>query len=106
MKARMVRKASSFQQWVERVAMQNDGEEVKAVIEKEITLPDAEFEKYLNDLLEEKDFIKENKDLMKVDENGVWHCIKVVGGRIKGQIIIQSEGYDYARYTSLMLVED
>jgi len=35
MKARMVRKASSFQQWVERVAMKNDGEEVKAVIEKD-----------------------------------------------------------------------
>lgn len=106
MKARMVRKASSTNQWAERVALQKDGEEVNVVIEKVITLSDTEFKNFCLDLLEDKNFIKENQDLMKVDENGVWHSLKVVGTKAKGQIIVQSEGYDYARYTSLLLMED
>ena len=106
MKARMVQKASSTNSWAERVALQKDGTEVKVVIEKVITLSDADFKKFCLDLLEDQDFIKQNQDLMKVDDNGVWHCIKVVGTKAKGQVIVESEGYDYPRYTSLLLWEE
>ena len=97
MKVTMVRKAPSAKKWLEDWG----GSVVEVATEKTITLQRSEFEAFANDLLDEYAFITENKDLMRVDENGVWHCIKVVCATMPYCIFVNSEGCDYARYTGI-----
>lgn len=107
MKAAMIRKASSAKDWLDWAArMEYDGETVKKVdvaIEKTITLPKEEFKKFADNLLDDSEIVKENIDLMRVDENGVWHCIKVTSRGVPYSILVESEGYDYARYTAIIV---
>jgi len=70
------------------------------VIEKTIELSEDEFNSFAEDLLADRDFIKENANLMCVDVDKVWHCILV---KLKGAnegILVESEGYGYARYAA------
>ena len=70
------------------------------VVEKVIELDEKEFDEFADDLLEDREFIKENIDLMYVDQNGIWHCILIkVKGRDYG-ILVEAEGYGYGRYCS------
>jgi hypothetical protein len=72
------------------------------VIEKTIELGRAEFESFAGDLFADQDFIKENMELMRVDKSGIRHCILVKEqGRGSG-ILIESEGYEYARYAAYL----
>ena len=71
------------------------------VIEKTIELDEKEFDEFADDLLEDRDFIKDNIDFMFVDSNSVWHCLLVKAkGRDEG-LLIEAEGYSYSRYTAL-----
>lgn len=70
------------------------------VIEKTIWIPKEEFASMLGNPMEDKDFIADNKDLMYSDFYGIYHCLLVVAeGRTDG-ILIESDGYDHARYAS------
>ena len=70
------------------------------VIEKTIWIPKEEFASMLGNPMEDKDFIADNKDLMYPDFYGIYHCLLVMAeGRTDG-ILIESDGYDYARYAS------
>lgn len=70
------------------------------VIEKTIRIPKEEFASMLGNPLEDKDFIADNKDLMYLDFNGIYHCLLVMAeGRTDG-ILVESDGYDYAKYAS------
>ena len=70
------------------------------VIEKTIRIPEKEFASMLGNPMEDKDFLMENKELMYQDFSGTYHCLLIVGeGRTDG-ILIQSDGYDYARFAS------
>ena len=46
-------------------------------IEKVVTLQINEFRKFEDRLLDNYDFITENKELMYIDEDGVWHAILI-----------------------------
>lgn len=74
----------------------------KYTIEKTIELSNAEFESFANDLLADRDFIKENLNTMFVDKLGIRHCLHVKKSGHAGSIIILSEGYDYARYAAYL----
>ena len=70
------------------------------VIEKTIRIPEKEFASMLGNPMKDKDFLMENKELMYQDFSGTYHCLLIVGeGRTDG-ILIQSDGYDYARFAS------
>ena len=70
------------------------------VIEETIWIPKEEFASMLGNPMEDKDFIADNKDLMYPDFYGIYHCLLVMAeGRTDG-ILIESDGYDYARYAS------
>lgn len=107
MKAAMIRKASSAKDWLDCAArMEYNGETVKKVevaVEKTITLKKDEFQKFADNLLDDSEIVKENIDLMREDENGVWHCIKVTSRGLPYSILVESEGYDYARYTAIIV---
>lgn len=72
------------------------------VIEKIIYLDLLKYEGFCMELLDDNKFIEENKELMEEDKDGIWHCILVRANtsyieNLNG-ILINSEGYDYARY--------
>lgn len=70
------------------------------VIEKVIELSDVEYTHFTKNLLDDFDFIEANIDLMYVDTNQVKHCILVrEAGKTSG-VLVESEGYSYARYAA------
>lgn len=69
-------------------------------IEKVVTLQINEFRKFEDKLLDNYDFIAENKELMYIDEDGVWHAILITAKEVDYGILVESEGYDYARYAA------
>ena len=71
-------------------------------IETTIELEKSEFEYFANDLFADQDFIKENIELMRVDKNGIRHCILVKAIGQSDGILVESEGYEYARYAAYL----
>ena len=70
------------------------------VIEKTVTVPAEVFADMLKHPLKNRSFIIENVPLMCQDGNGVYHCLLVSGeGRTDG-MLVESDGYGYARYAS------
>ncbi len=106
MKAVMIRKALSAKDWLERATdikelFGKEPEAVEVVVEKTVTLSKAEFKEIADNLLDDHKIIAENKDIMRVDENGIWHVLKIKGRGMPYSILIDSEGYDYARYSAI-----
>lgn len=89
LQAIFTRKAEDFPVW-------------DCVIEKIVELPEAEYKYFKTAPLRDMPFIAENTDLMYRDENGVFHCLLVLGEESSDGILIESEGYNYARYSSFM----
>lgn len=96
MKVRFERKADK-----EQLLPQDEFKVVKV-----IEIPLRQFEKFINRTLDDYDFIEEHKDLMFIDENNVWHCIFVTTEIFDYGILIQSEGYSYARYSAYLTKEE
>jgi hypothetical protein len=72
------------------------------VIEKIVELPEKEYKYFKTAPLRDMSFIAENTDIMCRDENGIYHCLLVLGEGSSDGVLIESEGYDYARYSSFM----
>lgn len=72
------------------------------VIEKIVELPEAEYMNFKSAPLRDASFIAENTDLMYKDENGIAHCLLVLGEGTSDGVLIEAEGYNYARYSSFM----
>jgi len=72
------------------------------VIENIVELPATEYARFCSNLIRDADFIAENKNMMYQDENGIQHCLLVLGENSTEGVLVQSEGYDYARYASLL----
>lgn len=70
------------------------------VIEKTVRIPDEYFEKMLRRPMDGQPFVAENMDLMYQDDADVYHCILVTGEDRTDGILVESEGYGYARYAS------
>lgn len=76
------------------------GNQSEYVIEATVELEQDQYDEFCENLLEDKDFISKHKKLMKVTADKVWHCILVkVRDKVEG-ILVESEGYDYARYAA------
>ena len=72
----------------------------QAEIEKKVCLPAGEFEEFLRNPLEGLPCIEENIDLMQEDREGIYHCLLVTGEGRRDGVLVESEGYGYARYAS------
>ncbi len=73
----------------------------ECVIEKMILLPENEYRYFTKHMCSDYDFIRENKELMKV-KGDVWHCILVAGEESREGVLVESEGADYARYSAFV----
>jgi hypothetical protein len=74
----------------------------KCKVEAVVELDSNEFYDFRNHLFDNRDFIKEHRDLMYQDRNGVSHCLLVLGEGEADGILVESEGSLYARYSALL----
>ena len=72
----------------------------KAKVDKKVCLPADEFEEFLKNPLEDMPCIVENVDLMQEDQEGIYHCLLITGEGRRDGVLVESEGYRYARYAS------
>lgn len=75
------------------------------IIEETVELEPAEYEDFTKNLLGDYEFIARHKGKMWVDGNEVWHCLLVKAKGAKEGVLVESEGYDYARYTAYFAEE-
>ncbi|MEL7568939.1 MAG: DUF6329 domain-containing protein [Eubacteriaceae bacterium] len=68
-----------------------------------IELSEEEYNYFADNLLEDFDFISKHKEKMYTDINNVWHCILIKAKGAENGILIESEGYDYARYSAYLI---
>lgn len=71
---------------------------VEAVVE----LDQDQFHTFQNHMVCDYDFIHEHLEYMYRDRNGVSHCLLVLCEGKDDGVLIESEGYDYARYSALL----
>lgn len=100
MKAVMVRKANNVKDW-QKIVKEYDLGASQVIIEKTVELSNEEFNELCDDFFKYRNYIIENLCHMYMQE-GVWHCILVKSSTSKIGILIESEGYDYARYTAVV----
>jgi len=96
MRANFVRKASTIDE-LKAVAIKGGSE---YIIEAVVELEPEVYENFINNLLDDFDFIVRQKSKMFVDGDKVWHCVLVKAKETRDGILIESEGYDYARYAA------
>ena len=70
-------------------------------IKKIIELEKEKYEYFSNNLLKENDIIKENKKYCAENEDAI--LIKEIGVEDKEGIVVMCEGFDYARYTGIVV---
>ena len=67
-----------------------------------VELPPGEFRKFKEDLLQPQPFIMEHASEMYMDEHGVTHGMLVLCAGIDDGILVNSEGFAYARYAAYL----
>ena len=77
-------------------------ESVDAVVEKVIRLSGAEFDRFSRNLMRDWDFIRDNRIDSTHDNAGRRRCLLIVGEGRRDGILVDSSGYDYARYSAFM----
>ena len=75
-------------------------ETTPCVVEKIIELGQKKYTHFRQHLLDDYDFLSENRESMYVDTDGVSHCLLVLGEGSKEGILVESEGSSYARYSA------
>lgn len=95
MKACFIRKACTLNE-----LKKFTGEGSEYVVERTIELEPVAYREFSNDLLEDREFLKENVKQMYVDGEKVWHCLLVKAKDGRDGILVETEGYDYARYAA------
>ena len=99
-RAVFMRKASSLKE-LRKWTKEFKDESSEFNITKKIELSDNDFKDFCNDMLENREFIIENSLNMGYYDDK-YHCILVYNKNSKDGILIENEGYGYARYTALV----
>lgn len=69
-------------------------------VEKVIELTPQQYRHFTAHLLEDMPFIAANRELAGRDPQGATRCLLVTTRNIRGGMLINSEGYRFARYTA------
>lgn len=73
-------------------------EVVPCVVEKAVGVSHAEFENLRRNTLKDNDLIARNKGNMWFGTDDRYHCLLVYDKEQGDGLLVESEGYDYARY--------
>ena len=68
-------------------------------VTKEVALSDIDFKEFTKDLLEDQPWI--DKDDGGSNKNGEIRCIRVLNLLTGERVLVNSEGYNYSRYTAI-----
>lgn len=71
-------------------------------IEAVVELDSDQFYDFRNHLFDNQEFIKEHRDSMYQDRDGINHCLLVLGIGEEDGVLVESEGSLYARYSALL----
>lgn len=71
-------------------------------VEKVVELSSEEYAVFCSHLNDQYEFIQENTDAMYQDSGGIHHCLLVLGEGRRDGILVEAEGYGYARYFSYL----
>jgi len=72
------------------------------VVEKIIELESIDFENLSTDLLADRQYIADNRDLMFSGNNNVWHCILIVQrGKSDVGILVESKKMEFPMFAAL-----
>lgn len=80
--------------------VEKPGEGNQFLIEEIVELTNAEYDSFSSNLLDDYPFIEQNIHAMYIDNLGIYHCIYVKAEDSKEGILVESEGYSYARYAA------
>lgn len=72
------------------------------VIDKTIVIDKFLFECFIHNPLDDYEFIRDNVKLMYCDKNEVFHCLFVTSDSHDFGILVESEGYHYARFAAYL----
>jgi hypothetical protein len=97
-KAVFLRKPADVEELKSRTLKPLEG--AKFVIEEIVEISQGEYDHFAANLLDDYPFIQENIEAMYMDQDGVYHCIYVKAEGSSEGILVESEGYDYARYAA------
>ena len=70
-------------------------------VDKVIELPSPRFRQFSRTLLADYDFIAENKDAIRHDEDAR-HCLLILNAEGTDGFLIDPQGYNYARYSAFV----
>lgn len=101
MKARFVCKIPNAR-LVRNAIDRNEGRLNKYIVERTIYFPKEKFIHFRNHLLDDNDELINYRNEMYVDENNVWHVLMFCSMIADIMILVNSEGFNYARYTSII----
>ena len=73
-------------------------ETAPCVVEKAVGISHAEFENLRMNALKDNDIIRRNKGNMWFGTDDRYHCLLVYDKEQGDGLLVESEGYDYARY--------
>lgn len=82
--------------------LQNTAEDkpIRVEVVKIIALTQAQYQHFFSHLLEDMPFISANQELMGGGSGGATRSLPVTMRYIKGGLLVDGQGYDYARYTA------
>lgn len=78
-------------------------EPVRVQVERIIQLTHAQYQHFLGHIWEDMPFFEAHKCLTNCDSMGVNHCLLVTSRTTRGGILVDCQGYDYARYAAAVL---
>ena len=78
------------------------GVEKQYFIERSVVLKHHYFMHFRDNLSGENDIVKMHRDDMFVDDNGVWHVLMFCCDISDIMILVNSEGFKYARYCAVI----
>lgn len=102
MKAYFCRKVSDLQELIDitKELIENRAVPQEYFVTDEIVLNNDEFKKFANDFYEDQEWISE-------DDGGIFddvvQCVRVVNYATNDVVLVNSEGYNYPRYTAIEL---
>ena len=80
---------------------QSEYEGESCAVDKVIELPSQRFQQFSRALLADYDFIAENKNAIRHDEDAR-HCLLILDAEGKDGFLVDPQGYNYARYSAFV----
>ena len=80
---------------------QSEYEGEACVVDKVIELPAQRFQQFSRALLADYDFIAENKNAIRHDDDAR-HCLLILDAEGKDGFLVDPQGHNYARYSAFV----